>query len=129
VSVRADRTAEVIKLLASYGTDMDHRNAASWLDLFATDKPQLEMVSIAYTATGREELAAFHARGGGGVHLTGLPVITDNDGQLVSVSPFIYVDATTNATMTGYYRDEFVEEHGGLRFAARRITIRGNSGS
>lgn len=123
MTVSADRTAEVIKLLASYSAHMDNHKAADWVDLFSKTG-KIDMVGMGYTATGPEELAGFIAQGQGGVHLTGLPLITDDDGVLRATSPFTYVNTPKNVVMTGYYRDELVDEDGSLRFAVREIEIR-----
>jgi SnoaL-like domain len=122
MTVSADRTAEIIALLASYSVYMDSKNAPAWLELFSKNG-QVEMVGTPYTATGHDELAGFVGAGQGGVHLTGLPLITEADGVLSSITSFSYNNTGQGKVMTGYYNDEYVEEDGALRFAKREVRV------
>ncbi|MFF5257918.1 nuclear transport factor 2 family protein [Actinomadura viridis] len=119
------RLAAVIRLQADYAryVDAGEAGAEAWSALYGSR-------GVLTISDGREigdpgELAAFAARAPRGVHLQGVPTIEERpDGDIDSVSPFVFFNAETGAIVAGAYTDRMTWEEGRLVFAERHIEIK-----
>ncbi len=118
----------VISLLGEYCNRLDHQRWEDWADLFASDgRMELYDGNVPATIAGRDRLIRFAQRSPRGVHVTGLPVVTDVDGVLRSVSSWTFLNFATGQQLVGYYHDEFIDTTAGLRFLLRSVEMMNGS--
>jgi hypothetical protein len=112
----------VISLLGEYCNMLDHQRWDDWADLFVSNgRMELLDAKGSSTIAGRDRLIRFAEKSPRGVHLSGVPALTNFAGALRSVSSWTFSNLATGEQLVGYYHDEFVDTPGGLRFLVRRV--------
>jgi SnoaL-like domain len=118
----------VISLLSEYCNMLDHQRWEDWADLFASDgRMELHDGNAPASIAGRDRLIRFAERSPRGVHISGVPALTDSAGVLRSVSPWTFLNLATGQQRVGYYHDEFIDTPAGLRFLLRRVEMMNGS--
>jgi hypothetical protein len=114
----------VISLLGEYCNRLDHQRWEDWADLFVSDgRMELLDGDGSVTIAGRDRLIRFAERSPRGVHVSGVPALTESVGVLRSVSSWTFLNFVTGEQLVGYYHDEFVDTPAGLRFLLRRVEM------
>lgn len=109
------------RLSADYCRLLDGRDAEGWSRLFTADG-RLDLGRR--QVVGRETLREFAAASPAGVHMAGPMAVDDDQGEITSESPFVFVNARTGAVLAGYYRDRLAWHEDRLVFVVRGIDIR-----
>lgn len=110
----------VCDLLGEYCLRLDAGRYEEWTDLFLADA-RLEMKR--QSVVGHDQLLDFARHAPRGIHLCGVPVITETADGIASSCPWNFVDLDTGTQVVGYYRDDIVFAEGRHRFRARRIDM------
>lgn len=115
----------VIQLLADYCRFVDHRDAASWVDLFAEGGV---MVVRDRHVSGSDELKAFAESSPTGVHITGLPAVeaAEDPSTLRVTSSWSFSRADGRAVSAGYYHDTVIDDGSAARFLVRQVEMIGS---
>jgi hypothetical protein len=114
----------VISLLGEYCNRLDHQRWEDWADLFVDDgRMELFDGNGLSTIAGRDRLIRFAVRSPRGVHVSGMPALTEVSGALRSVSSWTFANLATGEQLVGYYHDELVDTPAGLRFLVRRVEM------
>lgn len=111
-----DTQAAVIQLGARYCAYVDATELANIVGLFAADGA-ITVNGVAHR--GRNELTEFFSKAAHGIHLSGVPFVTEVDEDHVeSIQNFLFVADGDSVLKRGTYRDrllrdghEFVFEH------------------
>jgi ketosteroid isomerase-like protein len=121
-----DHTA-IERLLASYALRFDSEDVTGCAQLF-TDECEFLLNGVA-AATGREGVAGWFAdviaRGAGGIHLPGPPLIdVAADGRTATIwQSFLFVANGSNVVVRGMYRDVAERSVDGWRFQKRAVEM------
>jgi ketosteroid isomerase-like protein len=123
----AETHAAIERLLASYALLFDSEDVAGCADLF-TDRCEF-ILNGEVSATGRAGVAAWFddviARGAGGIHLPGPPLIdVADDGKTATIwQSVLFVANGSNTVVRGMYRDVAERDDERWRFQKRAFEM------
>ena len=118
--------AEVLDLIAASGRLLDTGEFEAWSRLWTVDG---QFRVFGQVMTGQAELQAFGELSPKGVHVAGLPGITEQDGEVRATTSFVFVNSQDPVPSAGYYRDTFVRVDGRLLFSVRAVRVHTEPGA
>jgi SnoaL-like domain len=123
---RRDVVLAAVQLSADYARLIDGRDAAGFSELFTPDGC-LDLGRR--QVLGRPALLRFAEASPVGVHVAGLPSLTDSGTEegVTCESAFVFVNTATGAIVAGWYRDELAWDGDRLIFVRRLIDMRAAS--
>jgi hypothetical protein len=112
--------SSVCRLLGEYCVMLDGGQFEDWTGLFTADG-RLEMKR--HAVVGHDALLQFAQEAPRGIHLCGVPVVSETSDAVSSTCPWNFVDLASGTQVVGYYHDDIVWSDGRHRFRSRRIEM------